>query len=211
MTTTCVTEPISWLRLEQHALAADPAVAAHLASCAACRECFAQLEGDRVVLPALPAIAPRRRTRWWLLAVPALAAAAIGLVVLRPAPRPEIATVKGVGEIRLEVVRERDGAVSFDARRFLPGDRWKVIVTCPPDASAWIDVAVIETGAQVADYPLAPARVACGNRVVIPGAFTITGHATNQVCARIAADRAPPRQLPRPGDEGVACVALAPE
>ncbi|HUJ62785.1 MAG TPA: hypothetical protein VLX92_29990 [Kofleriaceae bacterium] len=213
---TCIGEPVSWLRLEQFALdSRDAAVRDHVAACPACRRCLDDIRGDAVALPALPAIAAAPRRAWWRWAVPAIAtalAAAIVLAVLRPKPRDEVATVKGVGEVVLDVVRERGGAVRDDVRSFLPGDRWKVVVTCPPEAGAWIDVGVVEAGTPGVDYPIAPAHVACGNRVVVPGAFAITGYKTNRVCVRVAADAAPARDgAMHPGDEGVACVTLQPE
>src|SRR5690348_1590227 len=115
----CIGEPISWLRLEQHALARDPDVEAHVASCAACRACLDEITGDRIALPGLPAAPVRAPRRWWTWGVPALAgalAAAIALVVLRPRPRPsgpreDVATIKGVGEVLVDVVRERGGTL----------------------------------------------------------------------------------------------------
>jgi hypothetical protein len=194
----CTGVPISWLRLETYARdRADAAIGEHVAGCAACRSCLDEIERDVVALPALPAIAPRRRWRWPVFVVPALAAAAL-LVVLRPRPRPpgDAFAVKGVGEVTVGVVRERAGALSYDAREFRPGDRWKVIVTCPPAAGAFIDVSVGP------DHPIAPAHVACGNRVVLPGAFTLNGGA-NRVCVHVAATEG--------GDGDQGCVTIRPE
>jgi hypothetical protein len=226
--TACIGEPISWPRLERHAQGggADRAVHDHLAACAACARCLDEIRGDLVALPPL-AVPPggeasrpeRRARRWWLAPAMAFAAAAaVALVVWRGgagpgagpgpdpdgAPREEVARVKGVGEVVLGVVRERDGVIRPDARTYAAGDRWKVVVTCPPAASAWIDVAVHDAG-QV-DHPLAPARIACGNRVAVPGAFSITGDRANRVCVRIGAGAAPDRAQPPD-----ACVTLRPE
>lgn len=216
---TCIAEPISWLRLEQHALARDPEVEAHVGRCEACRSCLDAILADSVALPALPAHAPvPARRRWWTWSVPALAAAAVAAIALavlrpRPEPRPDDTTaVKGVGEVLVDVVRERGGAIAESARTFAAGDRWKVVVTCPPEAGAWLDVGVVEIGgAPGADYPLAPAHVACGNRVVVPGAFELTGTHANRVCVRVSADGPPAREPPRPGEPGVACVTVSPE
>jgi hypothetical protein len=140
-------------------------------------------------------------------------AAAVALVLWRgagtgPSPdrarREDVARIKGVGEVVLGVVRERAGAVRLDARTYAPGDRWKVVVTCPPAASAWVDVAVHDAGG--VDHPLAPARIGCGNGVALPGAFSITGGRTNRVCVRIGAAAAPDRAGPPD-----ACVTLRPE
>lgn len=217
--TACTGEPISWLRLEQFALgAADPAIAAdiatHLAGCAVCRDCLDRIRADAVALPPLVAPdLPRRRAwrRWWLAPALAAAAAAVALVVMRPAPGPEDrVAIKGVGEVALELVRERAGAISYDARHYAPGDRWKVVISCPPAAASpslapmlAIDVSVAD-GVTV-DHPLATTRIACGNRVVVPGAFTVTGDRINRVCARIATVADPDR------DAGTACATLTPE
>lgn len=220
--TACIGEPISWLRLEQFVLdAADPAIASHLAGCAACRDCLGRIRGDAVTLPplAMPDAPPRRAwRRWWLAPALAAAAAAVALVVLRPPPGADHRiAIKGIGEVALELVRERAGAISYDARRFAPGDRWKVVISCPPAGPAdprsptlapilAIDVSVAD-GVTV-DHPLAASRIACGNRVVVPGAFTVTGDRVNRVCARIAAIAGPAAPDP---EAGTACVTLVPE
>jgi hypothetical protein len=212
----CTGEPISWLRLELFAQGAtDAAAGSHVESCPACKQCLAEIRGDVVALPPLVIPAKRARIRWWMFAVPALAAAAIALVVLRPREAPErfsnVASIKGGGDLVLGLVRERGGAIRDDVTTFLAGDRWKLEVTCDPGASAWIDLAVVEDGATTADHPLAPARVACGNKVTVPGAFTLTGSKPDRVCVRVAADLAPPRALPAPGQRDVACITVTPE
>ncbi|HSR96599.1 MAG TPA: hypothetical protein VLM79_05970 [Kofleriaceae bacterium] len=214
--TACIGEPISWLRLEGFALGApDPAIGAHLAACPACRGCLDKIRGDAVALPALsPAVArPRRWSRWmrWskapavgVLGTVAIAAIALIIVVRDPArdaSRLGAVAVKGIGEVRLELVRERGGEVRYDATRDARGDRWKVVVTCPAPAAAWIEVSVSD-GATT-DHPLAPAQLGCGNRVVVPGAFTVTGLGTNRVCAHVSA-------APR-ASAATACTTLRPE
>jgi len=205
---TCIGEPISWLRLERHALSPDAAVAEHVAACPACRQCLGEIESDVVALPVL-AVPERRRTiAWWRFALPALAAAAIAIVVLRPRPEPKgpgqlLAGVKGIGDVTVELVRDRAGESAIDATTFQAGDRWKVFVTCASAGGAWIDVAVTEAGARDADHPIAPIHVACGNAVPVPGAFELTGHASNEICVRVWAD---------PGELGKrACASVAPE
>jgi hypothetical protein len=56
------------------------------------------------------------------------------------------------------------------------------------------------------DHPLAATRIACGNRVVVPGAFTVTGDRINRVCARVS-----PIADPADPEAGTACVTLLPE
>jgi hypothetical protein len=207
----CIGEPVSWLRLERLAAgASDAAASSHIAACPACGRCLAEL-GVAIALPALPVIAPRRRARWPALAM-AVAAAAVAIVVLVPrreartARVEAVATVKGAGEVVLGLVRERAGVVRDDVATFAPGDRWKVVVTCAPEApSLWIVVGVRD-GATV-DYPLAPARIGCGNRVVVPGAFVVTGARANQICVRITAGPVPATEA----DDDDACLSVTPE
>ena len=193
----CIGTPVSWLRLETYARdPRDAAIREHLAACEVCRGCFDEIERDVVALPVL-VVPERRRKLWWpWLLVPA--AAAILLVLLRPRPHHDDATfaVKGVGEVTVGVVRERAGAITYDAREYLPGDRWKVIVTCPPSAGAWIDVTV------GGDQPVPRAHLACGNRVVVPGAFTLNGGA-NRICVHVSASEG--------GDGDQGCVTVRPE
>ncbi|HWO18061.1 MAG TPA: hypothetical protein VNO30_04775 [Kofleriaceae bacterium] len=225
----CIGEPISWLRLERYALggaAGDPDAHAHLARCAACARCLGEIRDDLVALPPLAVPAPPPpRARWWAPAMALTAAAAGAILVWRigaPGPggpgsslgaRPDeppredvaqVARIKGVGEVTLGVVRERAGAIRHDARTFAPGDRWKIAVTCPPVAATWVDVAVYDAG-QI-HHPLEPARISCGNRVLLPGAFAITGDRPNRVCVRLGAAAAPDREQPPD-----ACVTLRPE
>ncbi|HEY0991708.1 MAG TPA: hypothetical protein VGD80_31865 [Kofleriaceae bacterium] len=147
--------------------------------------------------------------RWWP-AVALAAAALVAIAVLAPVISPSsppgsaplgVVAVKGIGDVRLELVRERAGEIRRDASTFARGDRWKVIVTCAPRTSTWVEVSVSD-GA-TSDHPIAPAQLACGNRVVVPGAFAITGIGANRVCVRIAASPGAPAAS--------ACTTLRPE
>jgi hypothetical protein len=206
----CIGEPVSWLKLERHAAGqSDAAIASHVAACPACKHCLDEIQSDIVALPPLAVPAPRRRS-WWPRLVPAMALAAAAVIVLvlwrgrteQTPVREDVVMVKGIGEVVLSVVRERGGVVRNDVRSFAPGDRWKVIVTCPPAASATVDVTVTEQGATRADRPLVPATIACGNAVVLPGAFTVTGRYPNRVCARVSSEQ---------GESAEACLTITPE
>ena len=196
---TCIATPISWPRLERFALSgADAAIAEHVAACPACASCLDEIKRDVVALPPLTVPERKPRRAWWHFAVPALAVAVAALVLAiwpRDAAREDLVRVKGVGDVILGVVRERDGVIRDDAKTFLPGDRWKVVVTCPPQAKAWVEVDV------AGDRPLAPATISCGNRVVLPGAFHLTGTTSNRICIRVGVD----------GPDGTACVTIRPE
>lgn len=182
---TCTSTPISWLRLERHALSSDARITAHLAACPACSASFEEIRRDVVALPVLDVPARRTRRAWWTFALPAIAAAALIVAIWpRDHGREDAVRVKGVGDVVLGVIRERDGAIRDDATTFLPTDRWKVVVTCPPAASVSIEVDVN------GDMPLAQTTISCGNRVVVPGAFHLTGDVPNRVCVVIDGDRA---------------------
>ncbi len=214
----CIGEPISWLRLETFAQGrtdreTGAQIRAHVDACPACRHCLDEIHADVVALPplAMPAAQPARRA-WWKLLVPAFALATAAVVVLlvvrrpddeAPPVREDIVAIKGVGEVVLGTVRERAGVIREDMRAFAAGDRWKLVVTCPPAATGVllpVEVTVVEIGGSSAvDRPLAPAQIACGNRVVLPGAFSLGGPRANRVCATIGPERA------------TACVTIAPE
>jgi len=207
----CIGEPVSWPRLEAFALdGRDAATKTHLDACPACARCLAEICSDVVALPplAVPERAPKRR--WWLVPAMAFAAAAVILLVLwrrdDETVRGDITRVKGIGDVTLGLVR--DGAIRDDATTFLPGDRWKVVVTCPPRANVHVDVVVIDPDG--ADYPLAPTQLACGNRVVLPGAFALTGTAPNQICIRVGTGELAREPL-LPGAPGTACTTVTPE
>ena len=205
---TCIGTPVSWLRLEQFAarsaagsIRADDAVASHVAACPACARCLDEIGADVVALPPL-AVPARRARPWWHFAVPALALAVAALVLAvwpRTAEREDIARVKGIGDVVLGIVRERDGVIRDDVTTFRAGDRFKVVLTCPLPASAWIDVDVS------GDRPLPATQISCGNKVVVPGAFHVTGTAANRICVRVAAEAAPGADAPR------ACLTVRPE
>jgi len=192
----CTGEPISWPRLEAHALAPDAGVTAHVAECAACRACLDEIERDVVALPGLPAAPAPKKQKWWLLGlVPALAVVALILFVLRPRDDRNLLAVKGVGDVEIELVRERAGVITYDSRTFTPTDRWKVVVTCV--ASAHFGLTVDVRDGHTIDHPLPPAYVGCGNRVVVPGAFTLDGKDPNKVCVYV--------------EDQSACVTVRPE
>lgn len=225
MTARCVSEPVSWLRLEQFALGAlerrvRDDVAAHLAACAACASCLAAIRADAIALPALPAspaitAAPRRPAwRWWLGGgALALAAAAIALVVVPRGAGPDRhghaqVAVKGAGVVAVSAVRDRDGAIAFDPSGFRTSDRWKLRVTCAPGAAIWADAVILTDGDPAPAFPLAAQRIACGNQVALDGAFRLTDAAPTRLCVALGE---------RPIDRGaldpttLACVAVAPE
>ncbi len=185
---TCIGAPISWLRLEQHALAADVEVGRHLDACPACRACFASIDGDRDrALPPLGdlavAAARRRGRSRWLAAGAVAAAAAIVLLALLRRDTETMPGIKGGDDLVLDLIRERSGEVVAGPVSYRDGDRFKVLVTCARRGEVTVELTVDQAGESFT--PLAPARIRCGNRVPMPGAFSLTGTTPARVCARM--------------------------
>lgn len=203
--TPCVSQPISFLKLERHRLGELPerdarAVDEHLTHCAGCRACFEEIERDSVelVLPPLPAVVrqlPARKASWLrrsVAAAGAFALAAAALLMLRPTdealrtPASRV-RVKG-GDLAIELVRRSAQGVPADSARFSEGDAFKVLLTCPPLAVPQrLDVVVYQDGH--AYFPLAASEIeACGNRRNLDGAFGLSGASEARVCVAIADD-----------------------
>ena len=226
----CTDRPISWWRLECFYLgelgAQDQhATQAHLEACAACRACAQRIErGD--ALPALSTVplGTRPARRWfarraWLpSAIGVVALAAVGLVLWSGgngdgmrAPLTRRVAVKGGGELVLDLIRERVGDASLAATRFAPNDRFKVVLTCSLPAEIFVDTVVFQD--HDVFFPLAPARLACQNRVALPGAFRLSGRAPALVCVIMDAQHPVLRDgVTRPDSRAqTACVELVPE
>lgn len=132
------------------------------------------------------------RVRAGLSLAGALAAAAAAWLALRPhvgpglePPRLRAARlgVKG-GELAIELVRKH-GAALAEPSRFAPGDAFKVLLTCPPPGAPHVDVVVYQAGA--AYFPLEATTLAhCGNRIALPGAFSLDGAQPAAVCAIVS-------------------------
>lgn len=153
--------------------------------------------------------------RGWLVSGGGLAAALAALLlfvlVRRDAPPDgdnrfaSLLHVKGAGDVSVTLVRERDGVITFDPADVADGDRWKIQLACARGGAVWADVAVVQNG--LTSHPLSPQRLACGNAVVLPGAFRITGGAA-ELCVALD-DRPPPRTRWRRGERsGTVCRSL---
>jgi hypothetical protein len=87
--------------------------------------------------------------------------------------------------VTLDLVRERNGIVEPDATTYAPGDRWKVLVTCPTAQVQFWELVVVDGGQT--SFPLSPpAPINCGNHVPLPGAFRLLGAGWVNVCLVLA-------------------------
>jgi hypothetical protein len=200
----CSGEPVSWLRLERYHLGElegpqRTQVETHLAACPACSECLRRIElDDAAPLPPLelPSAAKKgssgrvlqfRASRVSAIVFGLAAAAAVMLGASRtwlrdPGAdlRPGSPRVKG-GDVTFSLVSDDGERVVDDTGLYQDGNRWKVMVTCPPTLSAGFDVVVLDDAG--ASFPLAPVPLlACGNEVPLPGAFRLTGPGEETVC-----------------------------
>jgi hypothetical protein len=190
------TEPISWLVLEQYHLdelevSDRDGIFGHLDGCPDCSEKLRFIEGDLRPLPSLSELEPELfdtkpvRLWWrWLLAgasgivlVGAVIMAAILPARMTDYP-PQKVAYKG-GELAMSLVRERGGITTEDPERFVDGDRFKVLLSCPPGQLAW-DVAIFQGGEVF--YPYEAGTTTCGNATPLPGAFRLTGPGDVTVC-----------------------------
>lgn len=198
--TTCIGEPVSYLRLERYELRELPAeehqrVAEHLAQCATCRACYERLhadarEHDVAALHARlqrPRPQPKAAQRWrsWLWAPWALAASA-AVVVLSVLVRQEQAVppdppgTKGDG-LAIELIRVDARGELLPPTHFAPGDRFKVAVSCPPALAGPVTLLVFQQGQAFTPFQLERLE-SCGNRRVLQGAFELDGDAPVDVC-----------------------------
>ncbi|HET8932637.1 MAG TPA: hypothetical protein VFN67_04315 [Polyangiales bacterium] len=225
--TSCIGEPVSYFRLERYGLHELPAeedrsVAAHLEQCAVCRACYERIQADArdsdiaaiaAQLSQLPAARPRRARALWGLTALAASVACL-LFVLRPQPAvPGIAsesTTKGDG-FALELVRADADGQLLEPTHFVPGDRFKLLLTCPASSAGSVRVLMFQGGASY--EPVAAQRLdTCGNRRPLAGAWGLDGLEAVELCA-VFADASLDVSALRTGDQLSAphvCVRVSP-
>lgn len=227
----CISTPISWLRLEQHAIGegADGTeeLATHLLACPVCRACFAAIEeGARTELMPLPAPptarAPKHRSgRALAISIGSgLALAAAAILGFGRWSRVEGGNggtserIKG-DALAFTLVRSDDARFPEATGAFRDGDAFKVLVTCSPGVPAHANFEIVVLDGAGASFPLQPAAAfECGNDVPLPGAFRITGNESVRVCLMGGESPLDRKQLARLDYDTItargACKVLAP-
>lgn len=201
--TSCISEPVSYLRLERYSLQELPAeddrrIAEHLAQCALCRACYERIQTDAraadvaAIAAKLGALEPlpdaSRAARPWWGAAAVIASLACLLFVLRPQPESNgivtQRTTKGA-ELALELVRADAQGQLLEPTHFAPGDRFKLLVTCPAERAGSVRVLVFQAGEMFEPVP-AQVLSSCGNRRALAGAWAFDGDAAADVCVVFA-------------------------
>jgi Putative zinc-finger len=219
--TQCISEPISWLRLERYGLselaaAEHSAVDEHLRACPACQACWQSIAGDaQRALPPLAAKARRTPARWTWFGGLVAAAAGVLLMIQLQGPQPEpprTRTIKG-GELRLELVRLGADGRLLDSSRYQADDRFKALINCPGETSVNVELIVYQDGQ--AFFPLDPIRLeSCGNRRSLPGAFELDGTSSALVCVAVGEQPLDRARLARGAGalpEHSVCTAVLPQ
>jgi hypothetical protein len=105
----------------------------------------------------------------------------------------------------LELVRRDADDRLQEPTHFSPSDRFKALVTCPPEWRGVVGVIVYQDGKSY--VPLAVQELeSCGNRRALEGAFHIDGRTHARVCANFAASLAEWREHEADGQ----CAQLEP-
>lgn len=193
--------PISWLALERLHLGElageeKKRVEQHLSECGACAATLKSLveEDEKRSLPLRTRSKKQARPkvvslRAWIarprVALSGLAVAAAAIFLVGRSPKtPDIAAdrFKGSSEVGFMLVREDDAVLPEAGGPYREGERFKVLVTCPPGWRGNFDLVVYEANAP-ASFPLsATTDLPCGNAVPLAGAFKLMGRDAMTVC-----------------------------
>ena len=221
---------ISWLKLEQYALKeldldSSRQVEAELARSVELRERLNRIVNEiQRPLRALPPPREPRLTAWRRLfeyrfgLVLAFAIVICLLVIGRVGLQRErfddkTQGIKGNSAPVLSLIRRSGDFVQNDADSFVSGDEFQVVVTCVDSGLRPWQLAIFE-GNQVG-FPLDSSQPwACGNRVLLPGAFRARGGAPMLVCLSRGDDVVDPELLRSAGIKKLkptaVCVPLRP-
>ena len=105
----------------------------HLTQCGTCAERYRGLQAARAAFsleaPSFTGLTPARRPRRWWWCAPALAAAAIGVMIARPQGRPDGERTKGRNTLGFFVLHERAVREGANGEVVHPGDRLQFVTT----------------------------------------------------------------------------------
>ena len=223
----CTDTPISWWTLERYHIgeispSEHAEVATHLETCPNCRTRLDSIIEDRRPLPVLALAAPRpadhrpwqgvlgRRTTAAILGAAVAIACVLGWPLLTDAPSQGPAgggVAERGGDPVLTIIRERDGVVVENPRRYAPGDRFRLELTLPGAEPRGWDAAVFQ-GREVYFPSKNDAPVEPGNHVVLPGGFRVTGSMPVTICVMLGPDLPERSQLKRDGPEALPKSAI---
>lgn len=145
-------------------------------------------------------VALARRLIWLL------APLAVLLVILALRSRDPSGNAGGEGAEPSFVLIRENGSRLLAPTHFAPGDRFNVLVSCSASTgTTHADVVISQDS--ILRYPLAPARISCGNQVPMPGAFYIDGPSPAVACL-VLSESGPPLRQSIPS--GSLCLELQP-
>ena len=222
----CIDTPVSWWTLERYTIGEvtveeRAAVQGHLDTCPHCRIRLHSIETDHRPLPKLSvtaeAAAARRPwldpSRWRTVAAVGAAAAIVALLVLpnlredQTSPRRPGNVAERGGAPALVLVREREGVVEENPRRYTSGDRFRLELTLSGNEPHRVE-AVVFQGDEVYFPSDDVALVAPGNRNILPGVFRVTGTAPVTICVVIGPDLPDRARLMSEGPEALPDEAI---
>lgn len=192
----CVSQPISWLKLEQYHTGDlqekhQQDIAGHLSVCTSCNGKYQQIVLDNRPLRPL-SIEADPKTRYALMssfawgfgATAAIAALVFILFIPKsdiPGSFPKHRIIYKGGDVVLSLARERQGRVVQDPKTYRDGDRFRLFLTSPKLGPISVDVAVFQEDKVFFPYPNRQ-NIMSGNRVPLAGAFRVTGDITTTIC-----------------------------
>lgn len=129
-----------------------------------------------------------------------------------PAPAPPKGARSKGDPLALELIRRDAQGRLLDPIGFAVGDRFKLLLTCPPELTGTVRVLAFQAGEVFEPIPAQQLR--CGNRRALTGALQLDGDAPVALCAvfadNVGPDRISQARSPETLPAARVCVRLAP-
>ena len=189
-------------------------ISSHMEICHVCRQCGEEIKKDtQQALPPLPALLitstpvtpseivseETRGTLLWfpnktLVATMVAMAAAVAVFIIWPAIKIGVEPsennilfgVKGSAPA-VSLVRNHGGLISENPETYSDGDIFNVQITCSEINPIDWEIAIFQEKQIYYPYSEHP-RLTCGNKISIPGAFSLTGTVPTTVCLLMGDD-----------------------